>query len=112
MKQIILILATLFSLASCIKGYNHEKIVTNNTENEITVISGCCDQEHSYQIAPRESEIVFQCAYQQINKPSVQDLAWDFKVLEVDGTTTSISNSNDWIADDNSRKLSYKYNFE
>ena len=90
MKQAIYLIAlfTTFVLSSCTKGYTHEKIVTNNTRNDITVLAGsCCGDDWEYVIAPGESETVFICKYQQPTPPKTEELNWYFTVIHGDQET-------------------------
>ena len=110
MKNVILsaILLTVLTLTSCVKGYQHEKVVTNNSRETIQVISGCCDQGETYTIAPGETETVFACVYQQVNRPEVEDLSWNVTLIQ-EGVKYDLNNPDLWTPQGNERLLKFAF---
>jgi len=112
MKKSVILMSMILGLflVSCNKGYTHKKEVTNNSDNTIEVISGCCGQTESYSIKPRSTEVVFECFYQG-KKPTTDELSWDFVVIE-DGEVIDISNSSEWRLHEENNEISYTYIFK
>ncbi len=100
--------AILFILSSCLKGYNHEKIVTNNSRNPITVYAGCCDNRQKFSIQPGESETVFACVYQQPSEPKISDLNWEVKLIK-DGKALALNQPEIWNNISYGRMLRFEY---
>lgn len=112
MKKNLILMTLMFGLmlVSCNKNYTHSKEVTNNTDNAIQVVSGCCDRTETHIIEPRTSKIVFQCDY-QFSRPTTEELSWDFVVVEEDGTVTDLSDPSKWNLNETGRQLKYKHTF-
>ncbi len=110
MKRAIYFLAIITSLilTSCVKGYTHEKVVTNNSREVVTVISGCCDRTETYVIQPEESEVVFACFYQTVSKPTSDELSWQFQLIQ-EGESYDLSSPNQWANKEKGRILKYEY---
>ena len=98
----------LFIFSSCSKGYNHEKIVTNNSRTPITVYSGCCENIKEFSLQPGESETVFACVYQQISEPKISDLNWEVKLIK-DGETFILNQPDKWDNKSYGRMLRFEY---
>ena len=95
-------------LSSCNKGYTHEKAVINNSRETVTVVSGCCNNQEVFNIEPGETKTVFACYYQQLRKPSTEELSWEFELIQK-GAHTDLSNPALWINKEQERALRYEY---
>ena len=98
----------LITFSSCSKGYTHEKIVTNNSRDPITVLAGCCENIQEYVIQPGESETVFACIYQQLSKPQISDLNWEIKLIKEE-QTLFLNQPEKWLNKSSDRKLQFEY---
>jgi hypothetical protein len=104
----LLSIIVVVTFSSCSKGYSHEKIVTNNSRNSITVYSGCCDNVQKFIIQPGESETVFACIYQQISKPSKTELSWEIELIK-EGYTMQLNQPEEWMDKSKGHLLQYEY---
>jgi hypothetical protein len=104
----VFLIVSLLVLTSCVKGYNHEKRVTNNSRESIEIITGCCDQKETYTIKPGESVVVFACVYQQLAQPQVEDLNWNIEMIR-EGKRFDLSNPDLWIQHGTEKHLKFIY---
>ncbi len=102
MKNLIripfLTLAIAFLMTSCGKEYYFEKVVVNNTDEDIVVQYDCCGNEKIYTIPAQSEETVFVCIYQSRNKPDCSSVEGDFTLSLSDAHSANkeIADANNW----------------
>lgn len=90
----ICVIAFVFTIffSSCGKNYNYQKVVVNNSQNDIVVQYDCCGNEQVFVIPAMSEQVVFVCTYQSYQKPDCSDVEGKFSMTLAEDHDRSIIN--------------------
>jgi len=100
-------------LTSCGKNYKYQKVVVNNSNQDVTVHSGCCGDERVVHIPARSTRVVFECTYQSVKKPSCEDVEGKFSLVpSKKPILKDITKSENWYSTSNSSTVSCTFTID
>jgi len=121
MKNLIQIsvIAFVFTIffSSCGKNYNYQKVVVNNSQNDIVVQYDCCGDEKIFVIPAMSEQVVFICTYQSYQKPDCSDVEGKFTMslaqdFDENAITKEITEATHWNFEEDGSDLSCIFTIE
>jgi hypothetical protein len=111
--KIILGLALALVVVSCGKNYTYEKVVVNNSDQEITIKPNYEGYQEETIIPPRESRVVFVCSYPSYKKPNCEDVSNKFELIGgSESANNQIKSSASWNSSEYGRTVRCTYNYQ
>lgn len=105
MKKLLFIIPVI-GIVSCVKNYTYKKEVINESNSTIEVLAGCCGNEQSTVIGPRETATVFECTWQSIKKPDCSDVSKKMTIIsENENHDLNIKKSENWMTSENGKTI-------
>lgn len=120
-KSSVFVFVLIMTMTSCGVNYNFDKVVVNNTGQELIVQYDCCGNEKEFVIPAYEQRTVFQCIYQSYKKPDCADVEGKFSMTfaeDSDAAVTEraiikqITDAEHWIFTENGKNLSCVFTIE